>query len=219
MGPDTENKAESKAEGGTSPYLVTSNVPLDRMEPWNPYRGYAAGTLGDKVRLAVGRIQKVAQLGAIYVGHSGGKDSDAVMRLTEMATGPYSQHLVVHTMKDIVPLEDRGHLADKMARKDSPGANRMFMVPASDMQDFIRSTQVVAQVDGTRRDEFSRTDGRSTNLIVDGVEQSREEMTDFTKEGLFGIAFCFPIYDWSEVEVYKFLAVEGVQISPSYYAT
>jgi 3'-phosphoadenosine 5'-phosphosulfate sulfotransferase (PAPS reductase)/FAD synthetase len=54
-------------------------------------------------------------------------------------------------------------------------------------------------MDGTRQDE-------NKTVIFDGEEIHRSKMTgDSTSRGVFGVPAVFPIWDWTESDVYSYL--------------
>jgi 3'-phosphoadenosine 5'-phosphosulfate sulfotransferase (PAPS reductase)/FAD synthetase len=89
-----------------------------------------------------------------------------------------------------------------------------FVIPA-EMEAFIKLTDLKCQVDGTRMDEFTRTE-KSSDLIQNGENVSRENMQHFVENGIFGLTILYPIYDWTEDEVWKYINANNIEISKEY---
>lgn len=146
-----------------------------------------------------------------YVAHSGGKDSVVVHELAKM----YFQESprVVHTPK--VSGFNKVHPDTIDFLYGIAAEFGMDMVPGTKMRAFLEQNRLLVQVDGTRRDEADRTD-RSSNVIVDGKDVSRTEMNWYTNDGLFGQICLFPIYDWSDEDVWTFIKQAEIAVSPEY---
>lgn len=141
----------------------------------------------------------------IYTGHSGGKDSVVVQYLADQClTCP-----TVHTPK----FGNSANQVHALTRQFLYQQPRIIQyVPAN-----LHSTLGYrTQIDGTRIAEFSRQDGRSTTFIYNGQERSREELTEYVPNGLFGLNFIFPIYDWSDLEVWSFILDRKIPFSKEY---
>lgn len=57
------------------------------------------------------------------------------------------------------------------------------------------------QFDGSRASEYDRTD-RSANFIRDGQSVNRKELPLIVPNSMFGMTFVFPMYDWSDADVW-----------------
>lgn len=149
----------------------------------------------------------------IYVGTSGGKDSVLVQWLADQALPMVlgidkEAILAVHTVKTsganaVHPLTIDFLYHSKRTIIYAPAANHKHL-------------KLKTQIDGTRRSEHNRTNGRSTTLISDGKEISREEMPMFVRNGLFGLNFVFPIFDWSDEDVWAAILLNQIPYSPEY---
>lgn len=149
----------------------------------------------------------------VFVAHSGGKDSVVVHKLARMVFG-YDVK-VVHTPK--IEGFNKVH-PDTIDFLYEQAANYgMAYVPGNKMHGYLLSNNLMIQIDGTRADEADRTD-RSSDVVVDGKNVSRTEMNWFTRDGLFGQACVFPIYDWSDDDVWNFIEEYQVPFSKEYPA-
>jgi 3'-phosphoadenosine 5'-phosphosulfate sulfotransferase (PAPS reductase)/FAD synthetase len=145
----------------------------------------------------------------VYVGHSGGKDSVLVRWLTDRALGPGV--MTIHTPK---PSGIRNEV-HPLTKEFLYSLNRPILyVP--DGENLPRLGYKV-QIDGTRVAEADRRDGRDIGLIVEGREVSRTETPLYLTSGLFGQNFCYPIYDWSDEEVWAAIFHYDIPVSPEYY--
>lgn len=137
------------------------------------------------------RIQDVVkQFGKdrVYVAISGGKDSIAVVSLAVEAMGENSLTRIHNTHDG----EDVSHVPWPMLVVRGP---KNDVVPQ-----FLKTVDLVCQVDGTRRDE-------DKTVRYDGVEIHRSEMPgDYTANGVWGLAVLFILVDWTEADVYEYLA-------------
>lgn len=139
----------------------------------------------------------------LYVGHSGGKDSVLVNYL---ATEAFGQRTVLHTTKHGVTHPDT---VEFLYSQPFP----IIFCPAKCQDEY---PELTTQIDGSRRAEFNRTDGRSTNIVVDGEDVSREHMTMFVRNGLFGLNFVYPIFDWTNEQVWAAICWKQLQVSKEY---
>lgn len=144
----------------------------------------------------------------VYTGTSGGKDSVAVHHLINKSP-LYSLHKPslpnVHTAKP-------GITHPKTLEFLYGQPNLVLHIPKSHpMPRYLKT-----QIDGTRASEYDRTDGRSTDIIVGGQICSREDMPLFVRNGLFGLNFVFPIYDWTDEQVWAYLFKNNIPYSDEY---
>jgi len=147
-----------------------------------------------KVQIAIQRIRAfVSKHGAnrVYSAFSGGKDSQAVLKLCREAipTG--------------IPVIHNGHPGESV----SPDAGALCVKEpkAENVPRFLAMTDLAGQIDGTRRDE-------DKFVVFDGVDIHRSEMPSYTTDkGVFGLACLFPLYDWTEEEVFNYLAYGDTQ--------
>ena len=158
-----------------------------------------------KVDQALARIRNL-DLAGVYIGHSGGKDSAAILHLADTAV-PNHVFPIVHTPK---PGETHPKTIEYLYRLGRP----VVYLPKDSAVTFGLDLSV--QIDGTRIDEHDRTDGRSTDFIDNGVARPRTELRSFVARGLFGRSFLYPIYDWSTAEVWDYLRENQVHVSEEY---
>lgn len=158
-------------------------------------------------------IQKLREFRAqhmdhlFYIGHSGGKDSVVITHLTDLAfPGEHEHFPLVHTPKPGITHPKTIEFLYQLDRK-------VIYCPAKDHAELIWFD---VQIDGTRMAEFDRTDGRSTDVVVEGRSVSRQKMTFYVKQGLFGLSFLYPIYDWSDAEVWEHIKEYGLAVSEEY---
>ncbi len=168
--------------------------------------------LREKEELAINRLREYGIPSATYVAHSGGKDSVVVHHLAKKAFG-HSVH-VIHTPK--ITGFNKVHPDTIDFLYELSAEHGLSIVPSNRMKEFLDEHNLSIQVDGTRRDECDRTD-RSADVVVDGETISRAEMPCYTVGGLFGQASIFPIVDWSDDDVWTYIAEEGLEVSKEYH--
>lgn len=160
---------------------------------------------------AIDRLRRFAISSSTYVGHSGGKDSVVVHHLAKKAFGPKVP--VVHTPKITGFNAVHPATVDFLYRLSAEEG--LYIVTGKNMREFLADHELSFQVDGTRADECDRTD-RSSDVVVDGKTISRSEMPVVTYDGLFGQASVFPIFDWSDDDVWGYIEEQGLAVSEEY---
>lgn len=139
-----------------------------------------------------------------YIGTSGGKDSVVIEWL---ANKLFQVKLpVVHTPKAITHPLTAAFLYEKSL------TTPIMFCPSAEHKYLGYDTQI----DGTRIAEYNRTDGRSTDFVRDGKNVSRLEMTMWCPNGLFGLNFIFPIYNWSDEDVWGCIFKHDIPFSKEY---
>ena len=145
-------------------------------------------TLKQKVKQAQELI-KIAyskHQNGLYVAFSGGKDSRAVLRMTKEI---YPNILVIHNSHKG---EDIGDQKGVLVVKS----------PKTNVPKFLALTELTAQLDGTRQDE-------DDYVMVDGVDIHRSKLNkNYVKSGVFGLEAYFPLFYFTEEEVYEYLRSE-----------
>lgn len=162
--------------------------------------------LPTKIDQATDRIRNSPfDLSSTYVGHSGGKDSVLVHWLANRV-----QELpVVHTPK----YGSMNNAVHPLTAKFLYEQDFVIQyVPASKHS----SLNFKTQIDGTRIAEADRTDGRSTTFVRNGTAYPRTELTEYVENSLFGLNFIYPIYDWSDLEVWTAILSKEIPFSPEY---
>lgn len=142
---------------------------------------------------------------APYIGTSGGKDSVVIMWLSDMIED--TPLPVVHTPKPGVTHPKTVEFLYNMSAKRT-----ILYCPAREHAKLGFKTQI----DGTRISEYNRTDGRSTDFVRNGVNVSRSEMTMWVPNGLFGLNFVYPIYDWEDVHVWACIFKHNIPFTEEY---
>lgn len=173
---------------------------------------------------AIERIRKAAALaqGKIFVGHSGGKDSCVVHDLCLKTLGE-GNVVVVHNPKPM--LGTSGNAWGALSEMYPETLNFLYtnvfkqhhvhVFPSFLMKPFILKNDIRCQVDGARASEHSR-EGKSTDFIRDGVNVSREFLVEYVEEGMFGLAISYPIFDWTDNDVFDYIALNKLGLSDEY---
>lgn len=139
------------------------------------------------------------------VGHSGGKDSVVVRHLTDLI----DQNIrTFHTPKPYGVNSVHPETVKFLYGLDRP----VVHLPAK----FNISDYIDVQIDGTRIEEASRDNGRSTTFVRDGVDVDRKLLTPFVENGLFGISYIYPIYNWTDEQVWAYIIQKELHVSPEY---
>jgi len=144
----------------------------------------------------------------LYIGHSGGKDSVAV---TYLATEYLGINIpIIHSVKP--KGENAVHPEAQKLIYSIAEYRPVLLYP----RDVVPPEQYETQIDGTKMCEFDRTDGRHTDVMIDGMLKSRKEMTCYVKNGLFGKNFVFPLYDWEDAHVWALIYSRELPFSGEY---
>ena len=141
----------------------------------------------------------------LYLGHSGGKDSVVIQWLAHTI---WPTLLVVHTPKSTGRNATHPLTKDFLYRRSFP----VLYLPSDAESPLVLTTQI----DGTRISEFDRTDGRSTDVVIDGVSTSREFLQPYVRNGLFERNYIYPIYDWKDVDVWVCIDLNRIPYSSEY---
>lgn len=141
----------------------------------------------DKVGHAVDRIHSAFDeygYNHTYVAFSGGKDSQAVVKLARLA---FPTPIIIHN----------GHAGESIG--NAAGVLCVKEPKATNVPKFIQTVDLKCQIDGTRRDE-------DDYVVFDGQQIHRSAMPRWhTLKGIWELAVFFPLWDWTESEVYEFL--------------
>lgn len=142
------------------------------------------------------------------IGHSGGKDS-VVNHWLVSKTEAYEMHKlpVVHTSK---PGGDNAiHPATLEFLYQLPFAVELWPRALG------MNPKYHLQFDGSRASEYDRTD-RSANFIRDGQSVNRAELPLVVPNSMFGMTFVFPMYDWSDADVWATIFFYNLPFSKEY---
>lgn len=142
----------------------------------------------------------------LYLAHSGGKDSCIIYELTRMANVTLP---IVHSVKADT------HPATFALVERLQASNTVHFIYAGNEEEFLKAKGLTCQVDGTRRDECTRTE-KSDNYVEDGKTLNRQNMPDFVENGLFGVSLVYPIVDWLEHDVWAFIREHNITVSAEY---
>jgi 3'-phosphoadenosine 5'-phosphosulfate sulfotransferase (PAPS reductase)/FAD synthetase len=169
----------------------------------------AMSTLSTKVIDAVDCLRHRVGIDNTFVGHSGGKDSVVVNFLAQHAGFMLP---VVHTPK--VEGRNKVHpLTVAFLYEQTLTYPITFCTLGQIKHQF---PGVTTQIDGTRIAEHDRTDGRSTHVVIDGEDVPRDQMTEYVANGLNGMSFIYPIYNWEDVDVWACIYAFSIPFSPEY---
>ena len=175
----------------------------------------------EKIKIARKRIQEIIDRfpdQKIYVGHSGGKDSSVVLDLA-LSVKPDIE--VIHNGKKIWTEKEPGvtdvHIEtlEFLYKYTLDKVERIVFVQTEKMPGYIEKHNLKIQIDGTRIDEFNRTK-KSNTFVKNGEDIKRNELTSFNPDGLFGLSFLCPIYDWSSEDVFEYHRIMNVPLSDEY---
>lgn len=169
--------------------------------------------LDAKVSATVDRLNKVAltfntPFNQWVIGHSGGKDSVVNHWLVNHIMQPAGLSLpVVHTSK---PGGDNAiHPATLEFLYQLPFAVELWPRALG------MNPKYQLQFDGSRASEYDRTD-RSANFIRDGESVNRAELPLVVPNSMFGMTFVFPMYDWSDADVWATIFRHNLPFSNEY---
>ena len=142
------------------------------------------------------------------VGHSGGKDSVLVRALADRAG--FGSLDTVHNPK--LEGSNAVHAHTRELLYEMAAFRPVMYIPANAMA----KSGYKLQIDGTRRQEATRTDGRSTDIVFDGQSISRAHMPMLVPRGLFDLTFFYPIVEWTDAQVWAAIAYLEIPFSREY---
>lgn len=147
-----------------------------------------------------------------YVGHSGGKDSVVVQFLADKILAGATRVPMIPTLHTTKPPGEPNEVHE---------LTRLFLY-SQDREITYLPLRLLGQyphkqqIDGTRRSEFDRSNGRAVDVVIDGKEVSRKDMPQVIQNGLFGKSFLYPIVDWTDCEVWATIFANNIPYSPEY---
>lgn len=143
--------------------------------------------LTEKIKEAQNRIEECLSVygrNRSYSAFSGGKDSRATLKLVQSV---YPEVTIIHN----------GHAGEEVG--DQVGVLCIREPKAAMVPIFLQTVDLRLQFDGTRRDE-------DKTVIFEGEEIHRSQMPTWKcSNGVFGLSCCFPLWDWTEEEVFAYL--------------
>lgn len=176
----------------------------------------------DKIKAAHLRIKTAYEIhgNSIFLGHSGGKDSCVINHLTKQVIPDYK---IVHNVKPML-----GTSGDPVAALTEMYPSTLVFLysnvsvnqpveflHSSQMPNYIERNNLTCQIDGARIEEHDRP-GKSSNIIRNGESVNRKEMTEYEPNGIFGLAICYPILDWSSQDIFDYLVAHNLPFSNEY---
>jgi 3'-phosphoadenosine 5'-phosphosulfate sulfotransferase (PAPS reductase)/FAD synthetase len=181
-------------------------------------------TLADKTKTAIEHIQLIINsLGNTgFLGHSGGKDSIVIHHLVQQVLGTDSIK-IVHNVKPFLgvsgdPIAEltEMHMETLEFLYSSVCANHTVnFLHAKHMENWVLANKATYQIDGARIAEASRP-GKSSNIIRNGNEINRSEMNWFEPRGIFNLLIVYPIFDWSDQDVWDYIITNNLTFSKEY---
>lgn len=179
-------------------------------------------SIEQKAQIAIERIKTAATKNRrIITGHSGGKDSVVIHDLVNRSG--ITRFGIIHNVKPLLGTSGDSVAAltemwpetlDFLYTNVCKSATLTFM-HSSNMAQYIWDNRIDCQIDGSRLSEYTRA-GKSSQFIVDGKSVSREFMTDYVPNGIFGLNMVYPIFDWTDDEVFEYIHEQGLAISREY---
>ena len=141
----------------------------------------------------------------MFVATSGGKDSTVIL---DLALRVNPNITIIHNPKPVTHPDTVQFLYELSQKLE------VFYIPSSYMPNFIKRNHLKCQIDGTRISEFNRTD-KSSDIIINGQTVSRTEMTNHG-EGIWGLENIYPIYDWTDEDVFQYCRDNKLPLSKEY---
>lgn len=145
---------------------------------------------------------------AAYIGTSGGKDSVTTLYLCEAVYG-IGTLPIVHSPKP----EGVENAVHPLTKEFIYSMDRVVTYCPLKLHGSLGHK---TQFDGTRVSEWDRSNGRSVDVVSQGQQISRKEVTLYMRDGLFGLNFVYPIFDWSDEDVWAAIVTFGIPFSPEY---
>jgi len=176
----------------------------------------------NKVKEALDRIERVVGpfCDEVFVGHSGGKDSCVINHLATQVLG---QVPLVHNVKPmlgtsgdpVAALTEMHPETLEFLYSEVCKNHRVTFMHSVFMPSWITMNRMTLQIDGARQAEASRP-GKSSDFIRDGVNVNRSLMSYYEPKGIFGLGICYPIFDWSDDDVFDYLYHYKIPFSKEY---
>ena len=153
-------------------------------------------------------LKLLCKMEEMCVGHSGGKDSVLVRTLADLAG--FGSLDTVHNPK--LEGSNAVHAHTRELLYEMATFRPVMHIPAHAMA----KSGYQLQIDGTRRQEATRTDGRSTDIVCNGQSMNRAQMPMLVPRGLFDMTFFYPIVEWTDAQVWAAIAYLEIPFSREY---
>ena len=170
--------------------------------------GIAIQTLIDETCRRFKMLKPLCKREEMCVGHSGGKDSVLVRALADLAG--FGSLDTVHNPK--LEGSNAVHAHTRELLYEMATFRPVMHIPARAMA----KSGYRLQIDGTRRQEATRTDGRSTDIVCNGQSMNRAQMPMLVPRGLFDMTFFYPIVEWTDAQVWAAIAYLEIPFSREY---
>ena len=170
--------------------------------------GLAIQTLIDETCSRFKMLKPLCKMEEMCVGHSGGKDSVLVRALADLAG--FGSLDTVHNPK--LEGSNAVHAHTRELLYEMATFRPVMHIPAHAMA----KSGYQLQIDGTRRQEATRTDGRSTDIVCNGQSVNRAQMPMLVPRGLFDMTFFYPIVEWTDAQVWAAIAYLEIPFSWEY---
>ena len=194
---------------------LSPNEPLhlllsQKIEPSEVFdiSGLAIQTLIDETCRRFKMLKPLCKREEMCVGHSGGKDSVLVRALADLAG--FGSLDTVHNPK--LEGSNAVHAHTRELLYEMATFRPVMHIPAHAMA----KSGYQLQIDGTRRQEATRTDGRSTDIVCNGQSVNRAQMPMLVSRGLFDMTFFYPIVEWTDAQVWAAIAYLEIPFSREY---
>ena len=178
--------------------------------------------LETRTATAISRINEVFKKNPIVItGHSGGKDSVVINDLVNKSGN--RKYATVHNTKPLLGTSGDPVLAlteqhpltlEFLYVNVSPNEIITYM-KSTLMPQWLEDHGVTCQIDGSRVSEYLRP-GKSSEFIHHGVKVSREFLPAYIENGIFNINMSYPIYDWTDDEVFEYIIANNLDLSKEY---
>ena len=170
--------------------------------------GLAIQTLINETCRRFEMLKPLCKREEMCVGHSGGKDSVLVRALADLAG--FGSLDTVHNPK--LEGSNAVHAHTRELLYEMATFRPVMHIPAHAMA----KSGYQLQIDGTRRQEATRTDGRSTDIVCNGQSMNRAQMPMLVPRGLFDMTFFYPIVEWTDAQVWAAIAYLEIPFSREY---
>lgn len=165
-----------------------------------------------KVDFAIKLLRSIPQDGPIEVSYSGGKDSDVILRLAQMAGIPYEaiyKNTTIDPPGTIAHCKQMGATIIKPKKrffdliKEKGIPTRFSRFCCAELKEYkVRDRAIV----GIRRDESTKRAERYKEPEMCRVYSKNEKVRQY-----------LPILEWSMEDITRFIEEQGIKCAPVYY--